>query len=182
MSGWNAGNCRHHGVIATHAVDFKAMALARRAAPLPPTPSGLFSPHADSRGELNRATFLHRVAAYPLAEVEYRRATRIDPAIPEAWEGLGLWCGRSEGAETPTVVCEFSSSQLDDFAFYVLKRDGQGILESADRSNGHFYDTAAPTGPVTYRVYVLDTENNWVGSSETVTLPAIPTEGEGEGS
>ena len=95
--------------IATHAVDFKAVALARRAAPLPPAPSGPLAAHPDPRGELNRATFLHRVAAYPLAEVEYRRATQIDPSIPEAWEGLGeVILGQSRFQEALDILAPLS--------------------------------------------------------------------------
>jgi hypothetical protein len=86
------------------------------------------------------------------------------------WESLSLGCSRGDGT---SVVCEFSVNQGEGFAFYVLKRNGVPIIESADKSNQHLIDTAAPAEEVTYTVYVLDAENNWIAGSNTVSVPAL---------
>ena len=86
------------------------------------------------------------------------------------WEALSLGCSRGDGT---SVVCEFSVSQSDGFALYVLKRNGVPILESADKNNQHLTDPTAPAEETTYTVYVLDAENNWIAGSNTVSVPAL---------
>ena len=80
-------------IIEAHRVDFPALAR-RRDAEAPPEvdrshgwlPIGR---KIRPRGELNRATFLHQVAMFPEAEVEYRRALKVDPRLVDARHGLG---------------------------------------------------------------------------------------------
>jgi tetratricopeptide (TPR) repeat protein len=87
-----------------HRVDFAEVARRRAAEPLPPPPSPLGRARGP-RGELNRATFLHRVGLFPAADVEYRRALSIDPDIPEAKEGLGeVLLGQGRFADALAVL------------------------------------------------------------------------------
>ena len=92
----------------------------------------------------------------------------VDEETP--WESLSLNCSRSDGT---SVVYEFSASQSEGFAFYVLNRNGVPIVESADRNNQHLSDPAAPAKDVTYTVYVRSAENNWIAGSNTVSVPAL---------
>lgn len=90
--------------IEAHRVDFAAIARRRAAEPVA-RPAGWLAPRSSPRGELNRATFLHRVGLFPMAEVEYRRALEQSPGILDAAEGLGeVLLGQSRFAEAAEVL------------------------------------------------------------------------------
>ncbi|MGD8377660.1 MAG: tetratricopeptide repeat protein [Acidobacteriota bacterium] len=90
--------------IQAHRVDFEAIARRRAAEPVA-APAGWLARHSAPRGELNRATFLHRVGLFPMAEVEYRRALQQSPDLLDAAEGLGeVLLGQGRFAEAAEVL------------------------------------------------------------------------------
>jgi tetratricopeptide (TPR) repeat protein len=106
-------------LIAAHRVDFAALARERSQTAPPATWSGAawlpLERRIFPRGELNRAMFLHRVGLFPMAEVEYRRALRVDPTVDAAHHGLGdVLLGQSRFDEAAASLEPLLAREPDD--------------------------------------------------------------------